>query len=78
MRDITSDAEMEFLVGQAKQLLNGVDPKTLRTSEVDAECLVTGFKTVQTFLDGMVVDAGSRKIVFSPEDENDEENPFAE
>ena len=78
LRNVTDDAEMDFLVGQAKKLLDGVDPEQLRKSEVDAECLQKGFSTVKTFLDAMVEDAGSRKIVFDQEEEEEEaSNPFA-
>ena len=76
LRNITSDSEMEYLVTQAKSLLNGVDPETLRKSDVDAECLATGFGTVKKFLDDMVTTAGSRKITFDQEAE-EESNPFA-
>jgi hypothetical protein len=80
VRNVTSDAELEYLVEQSKKLLNGADPELLRKNDVDADCLAKGFSTVKQFLDTMVQDAGSRKITFSEESDEDspDDNPFGD
>jgi len=72
IRNVTDDAEMELLVGNAQKLLSNIDPKDLRENEAVRSNMAAGFGMVKTFLDQMVETAGSRKIVLEEEPETEE------
>lgn len=54
MRNITDDSELTRLVTQARHLLQGVDPDTLRSDEAIRNAVQTGFEQIQASLAPMV------------------------
>lgn len=53
-RNLTSDAELQQLVGQAKELMRGADPEMLRRNRTVRSSVREGFERIQTKLDTMV------------------------
>lgn len=66
-RNITDDAELGALVSQANALIEGVDPKTLRTDDSVRDTVRAGFEAIKTQLDAMVTDRPKRAISFEDE-----------
>jgi hypothetical protein len=64
LRDVTNDSQLDVVVNAAKNLLNGVDPKDLRNNEGLADGTRQSFELVKKCLDGLVMQAGTRKITF--------------
>jgi hypothetical protein len=62
LRNISDDAQLQYLIDASQKILDGVDVKDLRKNEVTRDCLQKGFTQVKTFLDTLVEEAGSRKI----------------
>jgi hypothetical protein len=60
--NVRSNSELNTLVDQAEQLLQGVDPKELRKSDWLRDSLATRMQEVQTALDGMLVEKPGRKF----------------
>ena len=67
-RNITDDAEMERIIAQANQLLDGVDPDDLRSKEPLRDTLAKGFADIKASLDTMLVPRGSRSIMFEDDE----------
>lgn len=63
-RNITNDTQLQALVNNAKSLLTGIDPETLRQSEDAREYVATGFNQIKTLLEPMVIVAPRRNITF--------------
>ena len=61
-RNLTSNASLAALVGQARQLMAGVDPNTLRSNIGARERIRTGFQAIQQTMDSMMVDRPVRSI----------------
>ena len=70
-RNLTNDVKLDTLADQAKSLLDGVDPATLREADNIREYVRSGMEKIKEELDVMVTLRPSRKIVFE-EDEEDE------
>ena len=64
-RNIANDGELQKLVEDARQLLKDVDVGALRNSDATRNKIQTGFATIKTKLDAMVVDKPTRKITFA-------------
>jgi hypothetical protein len=62
MRDVTDDAEMAGLVKKARDLMNGVDPETLRDDELIRRQVQEGFTKLGNALEPLVVERGTRAI----------------
>ena len=67
LRDVTDDAELQRLVGQARELLSGIDADTLRKSDGLRESVRRGFERVKGELDTMLVVRPKRRISFEEE-----------
>ena len=64
-RNITNDTQMEALCARASQLLEGVDPADLRdTNKPLRDTVAQGFAQIQTQLESMMVERGTRRILF--------------
>jgi len=61
-RNITNDDDLAALVGQAKQLMAGVDPATLRDSLTTRDRIRQGFERIKSTMDTMLVDRPVRSI----------------
>ena len=61
-RNLTNDADLAALVGQARQLMAGVDPSTLRSNLGARERIRAGFVGIQQVMDSMLVDRPVRAI----------------
>ena len=61
-RNLTNDADLAALVGQARQLMAGVDPSTLRSNIGARERIRAGFVGIQQTMDAMLVDRPVRAI----------------
>jgi hypothetical protein len=68
-RNITDDKELQILVAQARQLLQGVDAADLRSTGELRTKVQQGMAEISTQLDTMLVRAGTRKFRFE-EDES--------
>lgn len=68
-RNITDDHEMERIIAQANQLIEGVDPQDLRDSDSTRNAVALGFAEIQAQLETMMVPRGSRIIQFDEDDE---------
>lgn len=62
MKNITDDADLGVLVSQARELMNGVDPKLLREDDLVRRKLHEGFAAISASLETMGVDRHSRAI----------------
>ena len=62
MRDVTDDAELAGLVKKARDLMNGVDPDTLRDDELIRQKVQAEFTVIQASLEPLVVERGTRSI----------------
>jgi hypothetical protein len=60
---VRSDADLERLVDQAQQLLEGVEPRALRHSSSARQQLATQLSAVQSSLDGLLVDRPRRNLI---------------
>lgn len=60
---VRSDADLERLVDQAQQLLQGVEPQTLRHNQSARQQLATQLSTVQSTLDSLMVDRPRRNLI---------------
>jgi hypothetical protein len=60
---VRSDADLERLVDQAQQLLQGIEPQTLRHNQSARQQLATQLSAVQSSLDGMMVDRPRRNLI---------------
>ena len=61
-RNLTSNASLTALAGQARQLMAGVDPSTLRSNLGARERIRAGFVGIQQTMDAMLVDRPVRAI----------------
>ena len=61
-RNLTSNASLTALAGQARQLMAGVDPSTLRSNLGARERIREGFVGIQQVMDSMLVDRPVRAI----------------
>lgn len=55
LRNVTNDAQLQALVADAKKLIAGVDPKTLRDNDAMRAAVVSGVEKIKVSLDTMVV-----------------------
>ena len=60
---VRSDADLEQLVNQAQQLLQGIDPQTLRHERSVRQQLGRQLAVVQSTLDGLLVDRPRRNLI---------------
>lgn len=60
---VRSDADLERLVDQAQQLLQGVEPQALRNSQSSRQQLAKQLSAVQGTLDGLLVDRPRRNLI---------------
>jgi hypothetical protein len=63
-RNITDDAELAALVDQAREIIEGVDPQTLRDHRGVRNTVREALADVKSTLDEMLVDKPGRKIAF--------------
>jgi hypothetical protein len=61
--NVRSNAELDGLVDQARQLVQGIEPQELRDSAALRKQVATRLAGVQSVLDGMLVDRPRRSIV---------------
>jgi len=61
-RNLTNDAQLEILVGQAKNLLSGVQVKDIRKDPLTSSRILDGFSKIKEQMDSMMVDKPSRKF----------------
>ncbi len=60
---VRSDADLERLVDQAQQLLQGVEPQTLRENQSSRQQLARQLSAVQGTLEGLLVDRPRRNLI---------------
>jgi hypothetical protein len=70
-RNVVGDSELALLADQAKEILGGTDPSSLRTDEDLAAVVATRMTTIKTNLDQLVQDLPDRAINLE-DDEEDE------
>ena len=63
-RNITDSAELKALGEKAEMLIQGINPKLLRTNEELRETVLTGFTDIKSKLDTMIETAPKRIIRF--------------
>jgi hypothetical protein len=61
-RDLSGDSELGVVIQKAREIMSGVDPKDLRSSEALRDSLRDQFSDIKTILDPWVVEEPSRKI----------------
>jgi hypothetical protein len=69
-RNITGDEELAKLAGQARALLSGRSPDSLRTDQLARERVRNGMAEVKAKLDTLVVTAPSRRVTVSDDAED--------
>lgn len=67
-RNIVNDDDLKLLVDQAKQLLDGVDPESLRKNEAVRDNIANGFNQVKAVLDTMMENQSVRMIRMDDEE----------
>jgi len=60
--NVRSNDQLDELVGRAQQILNGVEPQALRDNGAFRQQVATQLATVQSSLDGLLVDRPRRNI----------------
>jgi hypothetical protein len=63
MLNVRSNAELDRLVETAQRMLQGISPQQLRDSQSLRDQVVSRLSTVQTSLDGLLVDRPRRRIL---------------
>ena len=63
--NVRSNADLDRLVETAQRTLSGVDPHTVRNSNSLRQHISTELSTVQSVLDGMLVDQPRRRVIRS-------------
>ena len=63
MLNVRSNAELDRLVETAQRMLHGISPQQLRDSQPLRDQVVSRLSTVQTSLDGLLVDRPRRRIL---------------
>jgi hypothetical protein len=63
MLNVRSNAELDRLVETAQRMLHGISPQQLRDSQSLRDQVVSRLSTVQTSLDGLMVDRPRRRIL---------------
>lgn len=66
-RNVVDDDELAALMQKARDLLAGIDPKTLRDSESTRASVAKGFGDLKAQLEPMVTDKPKRRIKFEEE-----------
>jgi hypothetical protein len=69
--NIRSNAELDALVEQTQQIVQGVAPQQLRDNETLRQTVATQMATVQASLDGLLVDRPRRAILRPKQPEGD-------
>ena len=64
--NVRSNPQLDELVERAQQMLRGVEPQKLRDSTSLRQKLVTQLSSVQSSLDGLLVDRPRRNILRRP------------
>ena len=67
-RNVTDDGELQALVAQARELLNGVDADDLRTTGDLRSRVQQGMADIAAQLDTMLTRTGGRKFRFNEEE----------
>ena len=63
--NVGSNADLDDLVGRAQRIVQGVEPQELRDSNALRQHVTAQLATVQSTLDGMLIDQPRRRIVRS-------------
>jgi hypothetical protein len=66
-RNITNDQELKAMVERARQLVRGVDPELLRSSDSARAYVARGFEQIKARVDTMIVNAPRRAFNFDDE-----------
>lgn len=61
--NIRSDVQLDDLVGQAQRVIRGVEPQQLRDNQAVRQEVATQLSSVQSVLDGLLVDRPRRNIL---------------
>jgi vesicle coat complex subunit len=61
--NISSNEQLDQLVGRCEELMNGVQPQSLRDNQSLRRSLSTNLSTVQSSLDQLLVDRPRRNII---------------
>lgn len=64
--NVRSNTELEALIEQAQQIVQGVEPQQLRDQDSLRQHVATQLSGVQALLDGLLVDQPRRRIIRSP------------
>ncbi len=64
--NVRSNEQLDSLVSQCQQVVEGVAPQTLRDSSERRQDVATQLSAVQSTLDGLLVDRPRRRIIRSP------------
>lgn len=67
-RNITNDEQLQAMVRQAKALLDGADPLTLRKQETTRERVLQGFTEIEAQLTALGVTAHTRRFTFNDDE----------
>ncbi len=63
-RNLANDADLDSLVQQARNLVDGMDPATIKKNASVQDAVKSGFTAIQQQLDSMMTERPSRKITF--------------
>ena len=61
--NVRSSADLDALVERAHQIVNGVEPQSLRDNNTLRQQVATQFSQIQSVIDGMLVDRPRRRII---------------
>ena len=61
--NVQSNQQLDHLVGEAQQLVRGIEPQALRANETMRQHVATQLSRVQSVLDGMMIDRPRRNII---------------
>jgi hypothetical protein len=61
--NVRSSAELDALVERAQEVVRGIEPKVLRTNDTLRQQVTAQLASVQSVLDGMMVDQPRRRII---------------
>jgi hypothetical protein len=61
--NVRSNAQLDELVSQCQRIIGGVEPQRLRDNQMLRRHVATHLSTVQSVLDGLLVDRPRRRII---------------
>jgi hypothetical protein len=64
LKNVTDDDQLASIVAQAKDLMEGVDHTTLKSSDILRAKMLEGLESVKSALDPLIVDKANRRITF--------------